>query len=405
MLVQLDPTCHLSVLKWKFGESVATGTARTPNGRLVVLFEMPPAGDFDHEKQRPLSPTEHIRIFGRRLKQRWGRPAFVDALAIDDELHRQGLASHPLTELIERARHAHAVALPVTSLGRSDDYQKAVRKFAEASTRLPICLRITSAQFDSATFGSDLFALLAELKCEPERVFFVADFKDHSALTEEMVEDFSTLLRERINDLPLLHRWAGLAVAITSFPSILKLRAGDLGIFARTDLAVYAKLLANRRELSRIPIFGDYALDSSPVRKPPRVIPSAHLRYSTRTEYVVSKGTTVKRPHGYEAIYPVAERLTASSHFAGPGFSDGDKFIEQLGKRASTPGHAGKWRWASTDHHLTMNFEVINAHFDIVETVPTTPTTVQGTLFDLPSPPTVPAKVLDAVSAGVHKKE
>src|SRR5262245_22642613 len=118
MLGLFDHTCHLSILKWKQGESTAVGTANGDRSRLIPLFEMPPAGNFDHERRRFLSPTEHIRLFGPRLRERWGqRPAFVDALMVDDEMHRKGLARHPLTELLERARLAKALAFPVTSLG------------------------------------------------------------------------------------------------------------------------------------------------------------------------------------------------------------------------------------------------------------------------------------------------
>jgi hypothetical protein len=56
MLGRFDHTCHLSIMKWKQGESTALGTARVDRERLIPLFDMPPAGDFDHEKRRPLSP-------------------------------------------------------------------------------------------------------------------------------------------------------------------------------------------------------------------------------------------------------------------------------------------------------------------------------------------------------------
>src|SRR5262245_46832336 len=130
MLGRFDHTCHLSILKWKQGESTALSTARVDRDRLIPLFDMPPAGAFDPEKRRPLTPTEHIRLFGHRLQQRWGqRIAFVDAAKIDDELHKAGLTRHPLTELLEKARAARAIALPVTSVNRSEDYQRATRRF------------------------------------------------------------------------------------------------------------------------------------------------------------------------------------------------------------------------------------------------------------------------------------
>src|SRR5882757_8018245 len=107
-MLKFGPFRHtdcLAILKWKQGERTALATFRPGPSRLHVVFDMPPAGDFDHEKQRPLTPTEHIKMFGRRLRDAWGnRVAFVDASCIDDELHKEGLTRHPLTELLERAR-------------------------------------------------------------------------------------------------------------------------------------------------------------------------------------------------------------------------------------------------------------------------------------------------------------
>ena len=398
MLRTFNHTCHLTILKWKQGESIAVGTARSPRGRLIPLFDMPPAGDFDHEKQRPLTPTEHIRLFGRRLRDRWGqRVAFVDAMMIDDELHKNGLARHPLTELLERARLAKALALPVTSIGRSDSYQRATRRFAENNPDLPICIRATSADLDSDTFAKDVIGLVRELSCKPSQTFFVLDFKDHGVLSETAIEDFVVLLQERINELPCLHDWLGLAVALSSFPRVIKLKPGDVQSYSRTDLLTYGKLLLNPKELLRIPMFGDYALDTSPIAKPQRRTPSAHLRYSTPKHYVISKGHSVKKPHGYEAIYSVADALAARADFMGRSYSEGDLFISQLADRSAGPGNAARWRWASTDHHLTMNFRAINSFFGIVEleTAKPAPAETQGLLFADASPPSAPADTPD----------
>ena len=80
-MFKIEPFRHtdfLAILKWKQGERAALTTYRRGPSRLHVLFDMPPAGDFDHEKQRPLTPTEHIKMFGRRLRDAWGnRVAFV----------------------------------------------------------------------------------------------------------------------------------------------------------------------------------------------------------------------------------------------------------------------------------------------------------------------------------------
>src|ERR1700751_5083992 len=119
-LADFRHTDILAVLKWKQGERIALSTHRRGPSRLHILFDMPPAGEFNHERGRPLTPTEHIRLFGRRLHEVWGkRVAFVDAGSIDDQTHHEGVARHPLTELLERARLAGATACPAISLSHS----------------------------------------------------------------------------------------------------------------------------------------------------------------------------------------------------------------------------------------------------------------------------------------------
>lgn len=178
MIAMFPHTSFLAILKWKLGECSALSTARNVHGRLVVLFEMPAAGDFDHELQRPLTPTEHIRFFGRRLNKHWGQqPAFIDAKCIDDDLHKEGLTRHPLTELLEKARLARALAVPATSRHHSDSYQSAVRRFIQTSAALPICIRVASRDLDDSGFASDLISLLHALNCEPTKTLLVLDFK------------------------------------------------------------------------------------------------------------------------------------------------------------------------------------------------------------------------------------
>ena len=151
----------------------------------------------------------------------------------------------------------------------------------------------------------------------------------------------------------------GLTVALSSFPTEIKLKPGEVREYARSDLPLYEKLISNPKGLLRTPMYGDYAVDASPVQKPQRRTPSAQLRYSTPTSYAVAKGTTVKKPYRYEAIYPVADLLVAQPYYAGSAYSDGDAYISGLQKRTVSEGNAATWRWASTDHHLSGNADAI----------------------------------------------
>jgi hypothetical protein len=409
-MFKIEPFRHtdfLAILKWKQGERAALTTYRNGPSRLHVLFDMPPAGDFDHEKQRPLTPTEHIKMFGRRLRDAWeNRVAFVDASCIDDELHKEGLTRHPLTELLERARLAGALACPAVGLSHSDEYRRAVRRFIEWNPDLPICVRVESSHLDSPTFQADLKGMLSELRCGPSHCFLVLDFKALTLPADDLLEEFVEMLADQIADLPFIHQWMGLAVALSSFPTAIKLKPGEVKEYVRLDLPLYEKLISNPKGLLRTPMYGDYAVDTSPVQKPQRRTPSAHLRYSTPTSYAVAKGTTVKKPYGYEAIYPVADLLTAQPYYAGSAYSDRDAFIDGLQKRIVSKGNAAKWRWASTDHHLSVNVDAIVEMYGMTKVAPTVvpgPAATQIDMFaDLDSPATVPEQQLEDESRSLN---
>jgi hypothetical protein len=101
--------------------------------------------------------------------------------------------------------------------------------------------------------------------------------------------------------------------------------------------------------------YGDYGIDSAPFKKTSgRATPSAHLRYTTPSDYLIVKGQQAKKPVGFGAIYPVADSLVGRDEFMGAAFSDGDAFVSRLAARnpETTTGSASTWRWAATDHHI-----------------------------------------------------
>lgn len=348
----LTTVSYIPILKWKKGEwSALASLPDLDRDRIAPVVVMPPAGDYDPDLDRPLEPAEHIKSFGRRLFDAWGaRPVFVDGEYVDDERHREGFDVHPLTALLERARTAGARPSPVTSLGRSGDYQAAVGRFLARHSEASLCLRVSPLDLESGRFADDLEALMGETGCVPERAVIIFDLGcDHPPASEEFV----TWLADRLNHLPHLYRWLQVAVALTSFPEKIKANAGECTRRPRHDWEIFQRLVQSG-ELGRQPIFGDYALEFPDYRPVGRATPRARLRYSTPTEYLIENGTTTKKPFGYQAIYPVATALTDRPEFFGAEFGAGDYFMWQLrlGKRG--PGAAWQWRWAATDHHLRL---------------------------------------------------
>jgi hypothetical protein len=343
---------YLASLKWKQGEAKALSTFRGSRADLIVHFTMPPAGDFEYDLGRPAEPTEHIRRFGPKLKQIYGRQGvFIDAGLVDDARHKDGLSVHPLTELLERARVSGALAFPVTGLGRSAEYQAAIARFIRTSPDHPVCIRIAAGdRLDE--FGDvirDLRLLVFELGIKPDQVLLNFDLGSQEPYDPA---GFARLLRERINLIPNLHNWLNIAVTLTSFPSEFRLKPGQVGRYPRSDWEVY-KRLAGDTQLLRIPIFGDYAVEFPKFPSPKiGISPSAHLRVTTSDDYVVSKGPTTKG-NGYEAIFPVAQAMVLEHGYPGPGYSAGEGYMTNLATAPARTGNASTWRWAATDIHLT----------------------------------------------------
>lgn len=373
---------YFPFLKWKLGEIAAlSDLSGRAARRITPLFVLPPAGDYDPVEGRLLSPIEHIRSFGFRLANSRGkRLAFVDAGHVDDERHAAGLAIHPLTELLERARLAGALASPITGFARSDGYQRAVARFVAANSDQPVCLRITLGDLERGDVAERFRDLLAVIGAPPNRCVLVLDFGIYSGHDPD---GLTTVLVRQLSELPFRDEWRSVALAASSFPqSISKIRAGETKSFPRYDWALYKKLFAERVNIGRFPIFSDYAVEHPEFsKKVAGVQPTAHFRYSTDQKYLIFKGTTVRKPYGYEAIYPVASALVANEDYMGDDFSAGDRSISEIAAARGT-GSAWTWRKASVNHHLELVASELSVLFGRLEEVETSHrVTLQPPLF------------------------
>ncbi len=190
-------------------------------------------------------------------------------MAVDNDSHKAGLLVHPLTELLERAQAARAIACPATSLRHSPEYQDAVRRFATRYSHLPIAIRVNPLDdMEQGEFAEDLAALLKYLHCTADRVVLVLDFTSLGALKSHEVESFVETVTERIYYAVGLGPWLKVVTAFTSFPKILKMKPNEVETFARTDWAAYDLLVRREPALRQKIAYGDYGIDPSPFGKP-----------------------------------------------------------------------------------------------------------------------------------------
>jgi hypothetical protein len=128
-------------------------------------------------------------------------------------------------------------------IGRSREYQEAVRQFSARHPELPICIRATAVQIESDSFATDILALLDELNCSPERVVLVLDFASMGGLKPHEVEAFTEVSTERVYFALGLAPWLKIVAAFTSFPPVIKMKPGEVKLFPRTDWAAYRCLV------------------------------------------------------------------------------------------------------------------------------------------------------------------
>ena len=350
----IKQSIYMPKLVWKKGELDAFKTASTAvNNFTTPIFVIPPAGSFDHEKQRILTPAEHIRLFGPKLQEaRQSRPVFVDAIYLDDARHRAAFNEHPLTALLERARLGRAQAWPVTSYGRSDDYQQAVAK-AHLTHGSPVAIQLRLADLGAASLAVRLQSLCNQISCDPNEVTLVIDCGPLFLPDEGKEEEFASGLILALNLLPKLYDWGQIALVATSLGGLEKIKPQEERLIRRSEWHIYKRLLQRRNELYRMPIFSDYGVEYRENLAPIKAMPSTKFNYTTNEAYFFIKGENVKTG-GYQAIFPVAEKLVKSLHFMGASFSAGDARIWLLSERRGTSGNAPTWKWACADHHLTV---------------------------------------------------
>lgn len=352
MSMKLDASkfIYCPLLKAKLGEySGAHDVGDELKPSMLPVFVAPPASDRDHENGRPLVPAEHVRLFGQRLFNSWGkRPVLVDAVNLDDEWHRSELPDHPLTALLQRARSAGTIAIPMTGMTRSREYQLAVRH-ANAGDKLGVGLRLRVRDFDADNLHQLLNDVFSQLMCGPEDTFLFVDFENRNFGS---IDDFVALLIDRLNHLPYLSEWRLVAVAGTEFPEKISVTPRQKRSYRRGEWHVMQGLLARRSEIIRFPIFSDYVIEHPAFGVGGGRGVNIHLRYTSGGNWEVFKGEKFKDV-GYSGIFDVADSVCQSEHFVGPDFSEGDRMIFQWANREIKSGSASSWRQAGVCHHMT----------------------------------------------------
>lgn len=344
---------YLPQAKWKAGERRAFNScAALRDGRLAPIFKITPAGGYDPDQQRVLTTAEYLHSFGAQLAASCGRRlAFIDVELIDDERHANAVGVHPLTELLVRSRLAGANASPVFSTSSSPEHKAAVRAHYANGSQPTGCFKVGLHELETLRSAEDLIGYAEDFGASPASTLLLID-GGPLAIVES--EEFAHLLATQLSRLVAPDRWAKVFWSATSFPDGPKLKAGEIGVFPRLDWTLFKYIRQNAAEFPVEIGFSDYMLEYPSQYNPVNVRATAKLSYSTKDDYIISKGRSTKVDSGYKNIFPVAKNLISHPGFMGEAYSLGDEYMARLASGTGRTGTASLWKWCATDHHLAL---------------------------------------------------
>jgi hypothetical protein len=349
--VVLRNNSYVPILKGRDGEYGALRTLRADVKQAVApLLEVPPI-KWDFEEDAPAKTLDqHVSKVCLKIERSWGhdRTLWIDLLWVAEERMADG--EHPAEFVFREARDKHLLLIPVVGMLRDDEYLSACSGAVRRDHR-GLSLRLQREDFaEFSDLGGAVAKLLRNLSTIPADTDLILDL---GVLSDADKGDVGLLL-DLIARVPRVREWRSFTIAGTSFPANLTgLPPSDISRIPREEWRLRCSLLGRRRNLSRIPAFGDYGIcNPEPSEVDPRIMrPSASVRYTSDQSWIVLKEKNL-RDHGYKQFHEVCRKLIRQPEYCGQKFSWGDSYISDCASGRDGPGSLTTWRKVGTSHHL-----------------------------------------------------
>lgn len=163
------------------------------------------------------------------------------------------------------------------------------------------------------------------------------------------VADLAALVNELVDVAP----WRGVAIFGTSMPSILScIDEGSVGSLPRREWDLWLKLADC--DLTRVPAFGDYAIQNPDPPSATGLGMRANIRYTANGLTLIARGHGPFHQEGKPQYRELCQQLVMRGEFCGSDYSWGDALIADCARGAISPGAQNVWRGAGTSHHLRL---------------------------------------------------
>jgi hypothetical protein len=246
--------------------------------------------------------------------------------------------------------------IPVLNI---DDEQDVIEK-ALIYSKNGIALRVSSADFNE-----DLDAALEKLN-----LFFsyVSPSNIDLIIDSRYIDIANVLIIESILNNIIQIGVRRLVISASSFPQTLtKCIINEICLLPRHEFSVYKKIISKFSEKTKSEIiFSDYAVSHPDYLEfIPGMIPSFNIRYSDEKNYIILKGSQIKKGGlDSDKVTGLCNLLVSSKYFKGNDYSWGDEYI---GTRTDGQkcGNLTTWRKVGTNHHITLVVNQLSNLLDV----------------------------------------
>jgi hypothetical protein len=337
-----DTKLYVPTLKLKRGEKAALRSIPPAlRARIAPLIEV-----VERKDRKPIVKHLATAFHGLADSVAGYGPVFLDVHELAEDGERIA------ARVFQMAADQGIPFVPVTGLGMRADRRPAL-KFTEGG----LALRITRADYESGSMGTDIIALIKDSRLDPTRTDMMLDL---GPVDEMIVMGIVRLSERLLAELPLPGDWRTLTLTGCAFPK-------SMGIVDRNShklveraewLSWKTSLYGRRSKLKRLPRFGDSGIQhSSGVEgfDPRTMQVSAAIRYTTGNDWLLVKGVGTRGTPATAQFPRLAKRLAHGTHKAL--FGGGDHCVGCSGIVAAAAGSPGLgspevWRRLGTIHHL-----------------------------------------------------
>jgi len=283
-----------------------------------------------------------VKVICEEIWKVWGdRNFFLDT----DNVSDAAIEAHVLATFAADALAEKLLVTPMIALRNSSTKLSAVQR-SIGVLNTGCGLRLNRGDLGKPETAGVISELTRKLELTPADIDLIVDLGISTGFPP------FNYVRE---NLPQLLEWRSFTVLSGAFPKDLQDRAPGVHRIPRLDWQHWVSELAVGINGARSPSFGDYTVQYGNYVEPPdRPNPSASIRYTSDTEWILMRGQGIYNKDGAGNKQWPANALLLSEmpEFCGPAFSEGDRYIANHAGTYQQAGSPGTWIRAAINHHL-----------------------------------------------------